>query len=572
MSFFSYLKKFIDDIKFNFLPSQKHVNLNRVYVVLIFFIFCYFIISVRLFDLTILKGLSGSEFEGEFDNRAAVTFKRGNIVDRNGKLLAVNLVTTSIYANPQVIKDKAGVVRILSRIFPDIDKKSLSEKLQSEKSFVWIKRNISPREESLLNNEGIPGVYFRFGKRRVYPQGSLFSHVVGYVGLDGDGLLGAEKYFDKFLKSKDSHKNLRNLQLSLEVRAQGIIREELQETVKEFNAKGAIGILQDVKNGEIISLVSLPDYNPNNISEATEEELFNKATLGNYEIGSGFKVFTVSAALESGIVKVNDVYDVDTPIKSSGFLIKDFSPKKGWLSVPEILMYSSNIGVAQIAVEIGKENQFGHIKALGLLSSIDVELPETTTPVFPDIGRWTEITSIAASYGYGISISPLHVTKAAGAIVNGGKLFSPTIVKGANKPYKQVLKESTSDSMRKILRMVVRQGSGRTADVPGVFVGGKTGTANKPVKGVYDGSLRVSSFMSFFPAHDPKYVMYIMLDEPKASKKSFGFATGGWVGAPVSGRIIKRLVPLMDIMPNKDEKGAIEESLFLNYTPKGETS
>jgi len=572
MGVFSYFKNFLDNIKFGFLENKKHVNLGRVYVVLVFFIFCYFIISLRLFDLTILKAIPDEqEFANSFVDKSSVNFDRGDIFDRNGELLAVNLITTSIYANPRVIENPKTIAKKLAKIFPNLEYKNLAEKLQSDKAFVWIKRNISPKEELIVNNEGIPGIYFRFGKRRAYPQGALFSHIVGYVGLDGDGLMGAESYFDKFLKSRHEDRKLQNLHLSLEVRAQSIVREELQKAVKEFRAKGAVGILQDITNGEVIAMVSLPDYDPNDISSATEHELFNKATLGNYEVGSVFKVFTMAAALDSGIVKLHDVYDVDTPLKSGGFYIKDFYGKKGWLSVPQILMYSSNIGIAQIALEIGKERQFQAIKSLGLLSETEIELPERAVPVFRDISRWSDTTSIAASYGYGISISPLHVSMATGAVANGGRLFTPTILKDADNEYKQVIKKSTSDKMRKLLRTVVRFGAGKAA-VEGLYVGGKSGTANKPVNGVYSNHLRVSSFVSIFPSNDPKYVLYVMLDEPKSTKETFGFATGGWVAAPTTKNIIKRIATLFDIVPQIKQKEAIENSLFVQYNPKSISS
>lgn len=572
MGLFSRFKEKIDSVKFSLVSSRRGINLARVYTVFFFFLLFYFIIAVRLFDLTVLSSFKDNKEDIGYADRSDVSFSRGNILDRNGKLIAVNLVTTSIYANPKVIEDPHDVAKRIVRIFPDLDKGQIESRLKSGKSFVWIKRNISPKEELMINNEGIPGVYFRFSKRRAYPQGALFAHIVGYVGLDGDGLLGAEKSFDKFLKTRNTNGTLQNLYLSLDIRAQSIMREELQKTIKEFSAKGAAGILQDVTNGEIIAMVSLPDYDPNNISEATEEQLFNKATLGTYEVGSAMKVFSVAAALDSGIVKTNDVYDISTPIKSSGFVIKDFYGKNGWLSVPEILMYSSNIGTAQIAIESGKETQFNSLKSLGLLSETEIEIPERASPIFRDVSRWSDITTMAASYGYGVSISPLHVTKAASAIANGGKLYPVTIVKNEKNNYSQVLKKSTSDSMRKILRMVVRKGSGRKADVKGMFVAGKSGTANKPVDGVYNDRLRVSSFISTFPAHNPKYAMYIIVDEPKPTKKTFGFATGGWVAAPVTGRIIDRLALIQNMIPNKEKHASIERSLFIHYNPKSTTS
>ena len=572
MGVFSRFREALDNIKFSLVSTRKGLNLARVYTVFFFFLFCYFVIAVRLFDLTVLSSFKENGDDFGFATKSDVSFSRGNILDRNGKLIAVNLVTTSIYANPKLIENPSAITKKIIKIFPDLDRKQILARLKSDKSFVWIKRNVSPKEELMVNNEGIPGVYFRFSKKRAYPQGSLFSHIIGYVGLDGDGLMGAEKYFDRFLRTRKDNGELKDLYLSLDIKAQGIIREELQKTVKEFNAKGAAGILQDATNGEILAMVSLPDYDPNNISEASEEQLFNKATLGNYEVGSAMKIFTVAAALDSNAVRATDVYDVSTPIKSSGFVIKDFYGKKGWLSVPEILMYSSNIGTAQIAIESGKEVQFNALKSLGLLSEAEIEIPEKASPVFRDVSRWSDITTMAASYGYGVSISPLHVTKAASAIANGGKLYPTTIVKDKNNSYAQVLKNSTSDKMRKILRMVVRKGSGRKAAVRGMFVAGKSGTANKPVDGVYSDKLRVSSFVSIFPAQNPKYVMYLIFDEPKPTKKTFGFATGGWVAAPVTGRIINRLALLQNMVPNKEVHDNIEESLFIHYNPRDITS
>jgi len=569
MNLIAYFRKCLDNVRFSLIPDKKHISLTRVYVTLIFFLFCYSIIAVRLFDLTVLKKIMNvwDGFNDSYTEKSAVNFDRGEILDRNGKVIALNLITTSIYANPKVIDNPESVAKKLSKIFTDIKYTELLEKLKSEKSFIWIKRNISPKEELSVNNEGIPGIYFLFGKKRAYPQGPLFSHVVGYVGLDGDGLMGAEKSFDSFLKTKDKNGKPKNLYLSLETRAQGIIRDELQKSMQEFNAVGAVGILQDVTNGEIIAMVSLPDYDPNYISQATEQELFNKATMGNYEVGSTFKFFTMTAALESGIVKMNDVYNVDAPIKTGRFSIKDFYGKKGWLSVPQILMHSSNIGISQIVLEIGKERQFNNMKTLGLLSELNIELPEKTSPVYRDLSNWSESSLITSSYGYGISVSPLHVLNAGSAVINGGRLYQPTILKDAGHQYKQVIKESTSENMRKISRMVVRFGGGKSADVDGMFVGGKSGTANKPVNGVYSDKLRISSFVSMFPMNDPKYALYIMLDEPKGNKKSLGFATGGWVAAPATAKIIRRLAPVLNIMPKIRGKEIIEESLFVQYNP-----
>jgi len=569
----AYLKRFVDNIKFSFIVRDHKVSLGRIYFTLLFFLACYAIISVRLFDLTVFKGLfDGKDDFGDTYTDKSLVNHRGDILDRNGEVIALDLTTTSIYANPRVIHDKEEVSQKLAKIFTDLKYKEILQKLSSDKSFVWIKRNISPKEELMLNNEGIPGLYFLFGKRRAYPQGALFAHVVGYVGLDGDGLLGAEKSFDKVLKTKDEHGKPKNLYLSLETRSQGIVRDEVMRSMREYDAKGGVGILQDVTNGEIIALVSLPDYDPNNIASAKDEQLFNKATLGSYEVGSTFKLFTMASALDSGIVKVSDVYDVDTPIKSGRFSITDFRGKKGWLSVPEIIMHSSNIGIAQIAMEVGKDKQFKSMKSFGLFSELGIELPERSKPLFKELSKWSESTLITSSYGYGVSVSPLHVANLGSAMVNGGRLYNPTILKNSHSQYTQIIKEETSDYMRKIMRLVVKHGSGKKADVEGLFVGGKSGTANKSVNGSYSGNLRISSFLAEFPSNSPKYLLYIMLDEPKANKTTFGYATGGWVAAPAVSRIIKRLSPVLNIAPQLANKETIEQSLFLEYNPRSVSS
>ena len=569
----AYLKRFVDNIKFSFIVRDHKVSLGRIYFTLLFFLACYAIISVRLFDLTVFKGLfDGKDDFGDTYTDKSLVNHRGDILDRNGEVIALDLTTTSIYANPRVIHDKEEVSQKLAKIFTDLKYKEILQKLSSDKSFVWIKRNISPKDELMLNNEGIPGLYFLFGKRRAYPQGALFAHVVGYVGLDGDGLLGAEKSFDKVLKTKDEHGKPKNLYLSLETRSQGIVRDEVMRSMREYDAKGGVGILQDVTNGEIIALVSLPDYDPNNIASAKDEQLFNKATLGSYEVGSTFKLFTMASALDSGIVKVSDVYDVDTPIKSGRFSITDFRGKKGWLSVPEIIMHSSNIGIAQIAMEVGKDKQFKSMKSFGLFSELGIELPERSKPLFKELSKWSESTLITSSYGYGVSVSPLHVANLGSAMVNGGRLYNPTILKNSHSQYTQIIKEETSDYMRKIMRLVVKHGSGKKADVEGLFVGGKSGTANKSVNGSYSGNLRISSFLAEFPSNSPKYLLYIMLDEPKANKTTFGYATGGWVAAPAVSRIIKRLSPVLNIAPQLANKETIEQSLFLEYNPRSVSS
>ncbi len=569
--FLTIIKDVAEDVVSSVLSREHNVAKARIYIILLFVVCGYTVIALRLFSVTVIDQFDFSR-ERHSEARHQISgnaVRRADIVDRNGELLAINLTTTSIYANPKFITNPVDTAQKLYKIFPKLNYKDVLHKLRSNKSFVWIKRSVTPKEEQKVHDLGIPGLYFETSTKRAYPHGELFSHVLGYVGLDSKGLSGVERYFDDQLISKNTP-----LKLSLDTKVQNIIKQELLTAIKKFNAVGGTGILQDVTNGEILAIVSLPDYDPHNLNKVSEDALFNKATLGNYEVGSLFKVFTVAMALDNNNIQVNDVYDVNTPLHLAGYTINDYRGKGGWLSVPEILMYSSNIGTSQIALEMGKEKQFQYLKNLGFLSSLEVELYEKSTPSYSSLSKWGDLTTATVSYGHGISVSPLHIVKAMGAVVNGGKLYQPTIVKTENEieNYKQVLKESTSKNMRKLLRMIVKFGSGAKSEVQGAFVGGKSGTANKSIGGVYKKDLRISSFISTFPIYDPKYVMLISIDEPKGNKDSFGFATGGWVAAPATARVIEKLMPVLNILPELEGKEAIEKSLFINYNPRSELS
>jgi len=552
--------------KLRLFSKEGEISKFRIYFIFFVFIGLFSILGVRLFFLTIVPNLTSKTREAlnitiPFDVKS-----RRDIVDRNGELLATNIETASVYANPKIISNPSEAAKKLKTIFPSIDFKELLTKLKSPKSFVWIKRFITPTEHQQINDIGIPGVYFESGERRAYPYAELLSHAIGTVGLDGHGSSGIERAFDNELQYKKSGFKEAPLVLSLDVRVQNIIREELKAAIVEFGAKGGVGIVQDPNNGEVVSVVSLPDFDPYNLSKVKDEALFNKATLGSYELGSVFKPFTIASALDAGKIKLSDVYDVNDPIYLSRYQIKDFYKKDAWLSVPEILMYSSNIGVSQIALELGKKRQYGYLKSFGFLSPIDIEISEKSKPSYPPFARWSELNTITISYGHGISVSPLHITNAMSATINGGKLYPATILK-VQKPgkYTQILKKPTSDTMQKLLRLVVQHGAGKRAEVDGYFVGGKTGTSNKVIDGKYSRDLRISSFVGAFPIHDPKYVIYVMLDEPKGTKATSGYATGGWTAAPAVSKIIKRIAMLYNIPPQISDKAKIDSYLHVDY-------
>lgn len=547
--------------------------IKRIHFILFILSSFYLVLILKLFSVSILSStvIENSSFISKKNSSNDNLNKRFSIYDRNGELVAISLDTTSVYANPKNILDAKKAALQLKGVLPDLTYKKILEKLDSGKNFVWIKRNVTPQEHQKINDLGISGVYFQTEEKRAYPYSSLLSHVLGYVGLDGRGLSGVERYFDESDQYKNNIKELDAVNLSLDIRVQNIMKEELMNAIKAFDAKGATGIIQDISTGEIVSLVSLPDYSPYAPHAATEQQLFNKASLGNYEVGSIFKIFSMAMALDSGTVKLNDVYDVDTPIQMAGYSIKDFYGKKGWLSLPELLMYSSNIGISQVALEVGKDKQVSYLKHFGFFDQLNVEIPEKTKPIQPRFEKWKDLDVITASYGYSISTSPLHLVRAMGAVVNGGMLCPMTILKKngqENYQCKRILKQSTSDNMKKMLRMVVKYGVGNKAEVPGYFVGGKTGTSNKLVRGSYMSNLRLSSFLSAFPMNNPKYVMLISVDEPKGQKESFGFATGGWVAAPVSASVIKRAAPLLGVFPDTEHETNIEKSLYIHYNPR----
>ncbi len=507
----------------------------------------FFAIGVRLVDLTLLQGNARTASSQTAANLPG-TAVRGDIVDRNGVILATSLPTASLFADARLVPDAEFAARELQKILPGKSRAELLAKLKSGKQFVWLQRHLTPRQQSQINSLGIPGLNFRREQRRFYPHGALTAHAVGFTSIDNQGLAGVEQSFDDMLNSTDEP-----LQLSLDVRIQHIMAEELSAAMTEFSAIGAAGMVYDVQNGEVISMVSLPSYNPNEAGSAVDDARFNRATLGVYEMGSVFKLFNTAMALDEGIVSVNDGYDTTDPIRVGRFTIRDYKPKKRWLSIPEILIYSSNIGSVHMALEAGTSKQKAFLSNLGLMRPASFELSEIGQPRFPR--KWREVNTMTISYGHGISVSPLQLVRAAGALVNGGELKPSSLVKHAPNETvagTRVISEKTSRQMRHLMRLVVLHGSGRNADAEGFMVGGKTGTADKLRNGRYVRNSRMSSFLGAFPMTNPRYVVFAMVDEPKGTKQTHGFATGGWVAAPVIKRVVERMGPLVSIEPIED--------------------
>jgi cell division protein FtsI (penicillin-binding protein 3) len=539
---------------------------NRLVVILFTIIIIFSALIYRVFEIS----LSSREDFRIAKNAHSTEFyvQRGAITDRNGTLLAVNLNTASLYANPQKVIDSAITAEKLCTTLALKKCDELKAKLASNKNFIWIKRHLSPREQQLIYNLGLPGLNFINEERRAYTHGNLFAHTVGFVDLDGSGMAGIERYFNHQLASNIND----NLHLSLDVRIQQILREEIANQVSEHNALGGSGLIMNANTGEVLAMVSLPDFDPHRVSEASDRQRFNQVTLGNYEMGSTFKILTMAMGLDGKFIQLNDAFNVGAVIKVGNHQISDYKGKGGVLSVPEILMYSSNIGTAQIAMKVGIKNQRNYLGEFGLLKAPEIELPEKSSPLYPSARAWNQSSLITISYGHGMAVTPLHVASTIAAVVNGGKFIKPTMLKvedPSNITYKEVLSPQTSDLMRKMLRLVVTHGSGKRANIDGYLVGGKTGTAEKvTAKGVYSKTANIASFVGAFPIHHPQYVILTIIDEAKPGPQNAGFTTGGMIAAPVAGRVIERIAPILNVAPVDEFDEQIRGQMRINFTPQ----
>jgi cell division protein FtsI (penicillin-binding protein 3) len=536
------------------------VGRNRLLVLCCIFFLAFTLAAIRLVDVAVLRGLDEPPIIAE-PLYAGLKIGRANILDRNGILLATSLSVPSLYADPQEVFDVLGTVKNLSRVLIGLNQENLVKKLNSKKRFVWIKRGLTPGQQQRVNALGLPGLHFQKEDKRFYPQRSLSSHVVGFSGTDAAGLAGVEKYFDGQLRDGSEP-----LKLSIDIRIQHILREEIASQILSFNAIGGAGVFIDVNSGEVLAMVSLPDFDPNFINNSSVDARFNRATLGVYEMGSTFKIFNTALALEAGSATMHSGYDATKPIRVARFTINDYHAQKRWLSVPEIFQYSSNIGSAKMALDYGSKAQKEFMRELGFLNRLPIELPERGRPMFPT--PWQRISTMTIAFGHGIAVSPLHLVSGVATVVNGGIRWPVTIVKRNNtKPSigKQILSKKTSKNMRRVLRLVVENGTGRKASAEGYLVGGKTGTADKQSPtGAYAKASRLSSFVATFPIHKPKFAVFVMVDEPKGNKSSFGYATGGWVAAPAVRRIIERAAPLLGVLPKDEMSPKIRQILEID--------
>jgi cell division protein FtsI (penicillin-binding protein 3) len=516
------------------------------------------LVLVRLIDLAVLQGQPGGEI-------AAITAAppRGDIVDRNGielartfEAYAITVMPARLTSDPELLADK------LAEILPEKSRAEILEVLTSRRRLRYLAHRVLPSQAQRINNLGDPAIEVAREAQRLYPNYNLAAQALGYTNDAGRGLIGVEKAFDERLA--DPVARAQPLALALDVRVQQAMQNELAALVADQNAKGAAGVVLDVNSGEVLAMVSLPDFNPNvpgqradgtrYTTENDDGSRFNRVTLGGYELGSTFKAFTIASALESGtLTDLQKRYDATQPLYVAGFRIRDDHAKNRWLSVPEIFIYSSNIGTARIAVEMGREHQREYLDKLGFLKPVDIEVKEKARPQYPPLSNWGQSATMTISYGHGLTVTPLHLAAGYAALVNGGIYHAPTLLRrdgAAAAPGRRIFSESTSAEIRRLLRLVVTSGTGRRADAPGYRVGGKTGTAEKIENGRYVHGQNVVNFAAAFPMDAPRYVVVTMIDDPRGSKATYGFRTAGMVAAPAVRRIIERIAPALGVVPD----------------------
>ena len=525
----------------------------RLMLIIGAFALIYFVIAARL----VLLGLGDAgAVSGRGGAADAVATARPDLVDRNGEVLATDIKTASLYGEPRKILDPDEAAEAIAGVMTVLDTRTLREKLSGTAGFVWLKREITPSQQAAIHRLGIPGVGFLTENRRFYPGGATSAHILGAVNVDNQGIAGIEKYLDDhwlgdlhasgFAKTQD----LEPVRLSIDLRVQHVLRDELIGAMGRYQAVAATGIVLDVHTGEVLAMSSVPDYDPNRPAEALQPDRLNRMTAGVFEMGSVFKTFTVAMALDSGKVTMADSFDATSAIRSGRFTINDFHGKHRVLSLPEVFIYSSNIGAARMALAAGINAQRDFFRRVGMMERVRTELPETARPLLP--AKWAELTAMTIAFGHGMSVTPMHTAVAAAALMNGGLLIAPTFLPrdraAAESVAVRVVRPQTSDQMRQLFRMNVVKGSGRRAEAPGYMVGGKTGTAEKIENGRYSSSKRLNSFLAAFPMDSPQYVVLVILDEPQPEKPGMS-ATASLNAAPTVAAIIRRSAPMLGVTP-----------------------
>ncbi|MFN3659282.1 MAG: peptidoglycan D,D-transpeptidase FtsI family protein [Pseudolabrys sp.] len=526
----------------------------RLGLAIVAFALVYGVIAARLvLFATVSDNHGGRRSVGQ----DAVATARPDILDRNGEIVATDVKSPSLFAEPRKLIDVDEAVELLTATLPDLDATEVRERLSSKRGFVWLKREITPKQQIDIHRLGIPGVGFLTENRRVYPHGPVVSHEIGHVNIDNQGIAGIEKWLDGqglaalHMAGLATDRLQKPVELALDLRVQFALRDELVKAREKFKAKAAAGLVTDVNTGEIVAMVSEPDYDPNNPRDANDPTRINRLTTGVYEMGSTFKALTLAMALDSGKISLSSTFDARMPLRYGKFTINDYHAQKRVLTIPEIFTYSSNIGTARSALFLGVEHHKWFLKKMGQLDRLRTELPESAEPIVPK--RWGELNTVTIAFGHGLSVAPLQAVMGVAATLNGGLLIPPTFLKRSpeetRKVARQVLKPETSVKMRYLMRLNAEKGSAGKANVAGYYIGGKTGTAEKVINGRYSKTRLLTDFMAVLPADKPRYLLLIMLDEPQPTKETHGYATAGWNAGPTAGKVIARIAPLLNIAP-----------------------
>ncbi|WP_299894789.1 penicillin-binding protein 2 [uncultured Ruegeria sp.] len=549
---------------------------GRLLVLGLFFFCAFSVVGVRM------GMLATSEAQEPLASApgAAIAMQRANIVDREGRILATNLDTYSVYAQPPLMIDPVAAADQLVAIFPDLDKERLIKDFTSNRKFLWIKKRISPEQKQAVHDIGDPGILFGPREMRLYPNGRLAAHILGGSGFGREGVsaaevigvAGVEKQFDDYLR--DPANGNMPLQLSLDLTIQAAVEQVLYGGMKIMNAKGASAVLMNAHTGEVISAASLPSFDPNDRPrpptsgfDPSDSPLFNRYVQGVYELGSVFKIFTAAQAVELGLVNSNTIIDTSGPMKIGRFPIGEFNGKNyGKISVADVIVHSSNRGTGRLALQIGAKRQQEFLDALGMFDPTPFEIVEAKGGVPLKPKKWGELSTVTISYGHGLSTSPMHLAAGYAAIANGGHYVSPTILRQNGSQYgPRVMSQDTGRQAQKMLRKVVTDGTASFAEVKGYDVAGKTGTADKPKPrgGYYDDKV-IATFATIFPAYDPQYVLIVTLDEPSIVAYGEKRRTAGWTAVPVAAELIGRVAPLLGLRPRLEPEAGAAITLTSN--------
>ena len=539
--------------------------------ILVFCLFAPFcLIVMRMGDLGIRQSFEGVTTQKPLPViQARIEDKkpqfRADILDRNGEILATSLRSHSLYADPSLIEDSQALAAQLSHYLVGVDEDVLQARLSREGRFVWLKRGLTPAVAQKIHDLGVPGLGFRDEYRRFYPKKELTAHLLGYTGIDGDGLSGVEAAYEGRLRGQD-----KPLRLALDIRLQNVARSALMKSIKRFDALAGTAIILDIRTQDVLAAVSLPDFDPHQPAKALPEQRFNRFLQGAYELGSTFKLFSTAAYLEYVDGNLARRLDATQPLASGRFRISDYHAQNRMMSIPEVFMHSSNIGVALMGQQMGSQVLQNSYKKFGFFDPLNIKMIEKVDPIIPR--PWRPIHDLTASFGHGLAVSPLHVAHAASVLLNNG-LKSPLrldLESPAAKTFKRVVSAEVSQKIAALMRLTVQKGTGSKAEIAGYSVGGKTGSAEKPGIGGYDEDRLLSSFLAAYPMTDPRYLIYVVVDEPKPQAHSYNYATGGWVAAPAAAEIIKGMNAIT-LLPaiSRQRDAALVEPLY-QYLDKHE--